>query len=148
MIPWLRNLLLAGFPPSSFLLTFFLLSFFSSLSHSAILSFFHPPSFHLNLLLLTPLTGHIKTFCVSIRVLTWEQKATWKMCYPHPPHNPPPPSCSYLLITKETVGEREGEKERKKQKKRGGKVREGLNPGIKISELFFHSLPLPHSNCS
>lgn len=38
-------------------------------------------------------------------------------------------------------------KERQQGKQKGWKVREGLNPGIKISQ-FFYTLPLPHSNCS
>lgn len=49
-----------------------------------------------------------------------------------------------LQITKGAVQR----KERQQGKQKGWKVREGLNPGIKISHLFFYTLPLPHSNCS
>lgn len=61
--------------------------------------------------------------------------------------------CASFLVVAISSSQREKARERKREEERGktgGKVREELSPGIKISELsfFFHSLPLPHSNCS
>lgn len=88
----------------------------------------------LNLLLLTPVTGHIKSLLcqhqgADMRAEGYMKNVLFSL------------SCCYLVIVKRRA--RQGNE-------RGAKSeREELSPGIKISELgFFRPLPLPHSNCS
>lgn len=98
-----------------------LLVFTLFLIFHVLLSFFLSPS------QLTPLTGQLKTFCLCIILLN----VTLKMggFFPF--------LFFKLYITKGAVQR----KERQQRKQKGWKVREGLNPGIKISHLFLHSPP-------
>lgn len=126
VMPWLSNLLLACFytfshlPHSSV--------FFLSLSHPVVLLLYFHPSTHLNLILLTPLTGQLKNLLFIHHIAESDIKngSVFFLFF-----------FLKLRITKGTVQR----KERQQGKQKGWKVREGLNPGIKISQLFLHSPP-------